>query len=68
MKIHYTPKKARKYPSKKLYCVNCDKLANMEDIKFGCIRCEYRSMGRDVPEGWTKKYDAGFVEKMEVES
>ena len=33
-------------------CINCDKVADSEDIKFGCARCE--SYEFDGISGWYK--------------
>lgn len=54
MKIRYSARPKIKQLDVTLHCVNCDKLANAEDIKFGCIRCADYKLGgaHGVPSWW----------------
>jgi len=51
-KMKYKSRKLtpNKYPKSKLQlCKKCGKPQDREDLKFGCMRCEYRAKGFDVP-------------------
>lgn len=41
-------------------CVNCNAVADSEDIKFGCARCEaYDCGGSSTPSNWSKIFPDG---------
>ena len=43
-------------------CVNCDQVADSEDIKFGCARCESYNVdpnGQYVPKSWCMTHPDG---------
>lgn len=41
-------------------CVNCDLIADTDDIKFGCGRCAgYDCGGRYTPSNWMKIFKEG---------
>lgn len=60
MKVHYSNRPIVKQLDARMICINCGKIANDEDVRLGCLRCEGSGISRDN-EGWYQ-YDSKEVE------
>jgi len=49
MKYKSRPVQRNKYSANPGRCIKCDRFLSKEDVKFGCMRCEWESAGTDVP-------------------
>ncbi len=48
-----------KYPKGKIQnCSKCGKILDKEDLKLGCARCEWESIGHDVPDSRKHYYES----------
>jgi len=65
MKVHYSYVKKPRQFKVILRCVNCDRYANTEDIKFGCANCEQIIHSGEFPTGFKIIHPEGGFYKIE---
>jgi Zn finger protein HypA/HybF involved in hydrogenase expression len=59
MKVHYSNVEKPRHPKEAVKCVNCDRYANNEDIKFGCENCAWIKSSGEVPRGYVINFPEG---------